>query len=581
MPNTNDQIAGLFSTMADVAEILGQDRFRITAFQRASRVLSDLPEDISEIGPEVPALTKITGIGKGTAERIAEFLTTGKIKDHDELVSNVPPGLLALLDIQGLGPKTVALLWKQADIDSLDALRGKLQSDELAELPGLGKKKLENIRKSIAFAEASGGRVRIGQAMPLALWLLEQLSKVEYVRETAYAGSLRRGKETIGDIDLLVAVDQKHPEAAKAVSDRLVALEPVAQVLTQGDTKTSVRTKDHLQVDLRVVGVDSFGAALMYFTGSKQHNVVLRQRAIDRGLRLNEYGLYDGEKAIAGKTEQELYTALGLTWIPPELREDRGEVRLAEKGKLPDLIELRDIKAELHAHTTASDGKWSIRDLALTAAESGFHTIAITDHSQSQPIANGLSPERLEKHIKDVRKTALELKDTITVLAGSEVDILADGKLDYPDSLLRELDVVIASPHNALTQDSAKATQRLLRAIENRYVTIIGHPTGRLIGRREGLSPDMKQVIGAATARGVALEINANHWRLDLRDTHARAAIDAGVMLSINTDAHGPGDLGQLYYGVLTARRAGATKKHVVNCMSRGALAKWIVSTKR
>ena len=337
-----------------------------------------------------------------------------------------------------------------------------------------------------------------------------------------------------------------------------------------------------MQVDLRVVPEESYGAALMYFTGSKEHNVRLRERAISMGMKLNEWGLtkQDSEKVVAGKSEEDVYKALKLPWIPPELREERGEIALAEKDELPNLVELKDIKAELHTHTTASDGTWTIEQLATAAAERGFHTVAITDHSKGQVQANGLSNERLEKHIKAIRKVADKLKDKITVLAGSEVDILADGNLDYPDSLLKELDVVVASPHAALSQDPDKCTKRLLKAIDNPYVTVMGHPTGRLIGRREGLSPDMGALFKAAAQRGIAMEINANHWRLDLRDTHARAAIAAGVKLSINTDAHGQADLDQLQFGILTARRAGATKNDIINCMSKTAIVKWLKSTR-
>jgi DNA polymerase (family X) len=361
-----------------------------------------------------------------------------------------------------------------------------------------------------------------------------------------------------------------------------VKLPPVSEVLGHGPTKSSVRVSDGrrgLQVDLRIVPPESYGAALLYFTGSKEHNIELRERAIKRAMKLNEYGLFrvsDGEKMVAGRTEEEVYAALGLDWIPPELREARNEIHLAEKHELPKLIELGDIKTELHAHTVASDGLWTIRELVETALSRGFHSLAVTDHSKSQVIANGLSEDRLEQHIADVRAVAKEFQGRIAVYTGAEVDILADGSLDYPNSLLKELDVVVASPHAALSQDSAKATHRLLKAIEHPYVAILGHPTGRLILRREGLSPDMRQLFAAAAERGVAMELNANSYRLDLRDVHCRAAIEAGVKLAINTDAHGPADLDQLAYGVLTARRGGVTKEDVINCWSRDELAKWI-----
>ncbi len=577
MSRTNDQIAAVFEQIADVLQILGTDRFRINAFARAGRALADLTDDVADIGPDLEQLTKIDGIGKGMAKRVAEWLTTGELEEHEELMSQIPAGLLELLEVGGLGPKTIGLLWKDAGVESLGDLKLKLEGDQLAALPGLGKKKLDNLRKSIAFAESSGGRVVLGRALPLALRFVESLDKLKTVKQATYAGSLRRGRDTIGDLDIIVAAE---PDDAAAISDAFVGLEPVTEVLVKGVTKTSVRTQDKVQADLRIVAPGQFGAALMYFTGSKEHNIVMRQRAIEQSMRLNEYGLFRDGETVAAETEQNVFAALGLPWIPPELREDRGEFAQAETAALPDLIELRDIRAELHAHTTASDGRWSIEELAEAAARRGFHTVAVTDHSQSEAQANGLTPQRLERHIEAVHAVRDRMKDSIHILVGSEVDILADGKLDYPDSLLAELDLVVASPHSALTAEPAKATGRLIKAIENPYVTIIGHPTGRLIGRREGLSPDMKQVISAAAARGISLEINANHNRLDLRDTHARAAIEAGVKLSINTDAHGPGNLDELIYGVVTARRAGAGAGDVVNCMSQSELLKWIRSTR-
>lgn len=576
MAGTNGQLADIFQQMADVMEIIGVDRFRINAYARVARSLENLTTDVADTGGDLKLLQKIDGVGKGAAERISEYLSTGKVADHEDLLSQIPDGLIDLLNIPGLGPKKVSLLWKDAEINNLADLKEKLKGDQLAALPGMGKKTLENLRKSIAFNEAAGERVRIGVARPLAQWFVDKLSRTKGVKDVTYAGSLRRGRETIGDIDLLVAADK---DDAKSISEAFIKLGPIDDVLASGATKTSIRTnKDcgSLQVDLRIVPPGSYGAALMYFTGSKEHNVRLRERAIKQKMSLNEYNLSKGDEAVAAATEQDIYKALGLDWIAPELREDRGEIALAENNNLPKLIELRDIKAELHAHTTASDGKWSITQLAQAAADRGFHTVAITDHSKSQAQANGLNADRLEKHIEDIRAVAETLKDTITVLAGSEVDILSDGKLDYPNDLLAELDVVVASPHAALSQEPKKATARLLKAIENPHVTVLGHPTGRLVGRREGLSPDMGALIAAAAARGLAMEINANSYRLDLRDNHARAAIEAGVKLSINTDAHSEGDLDQLIYGVLTARRAGATKDDVINCMSPAALHKWI-----
>jgi DNA polymerase (family 10) len=579
MPSSNASIARIFQEMADLLEITGGNRFKVNAFAKAARVVGELPRDVASIDRQM--LPKLEGIGSGTADRIAEFLDTGQIADHQALIAEVPEGLLAVMGVPGVGPKSAAVLWKQGGVESIEQLKEKLGDGSLEAIKGFGKKKLANIEKSLKFAEASGHRTRLGDANRVASAIAQVLREIDGVQRVEVAGSLRRGRETIGDLDLLVLAA---PKLAEAVFQRFTSLDLVDEVLVRGDTKCSVRTvpgAGGMQVDVRLIDPSGFGAAWMYFTGSKDHNVRMRERAIEQGLSLNEYALTKDGKAVAGATEQEVFEKLGLAWVPPELREDRGELKLAEAGRLPDLIDLKDIKAELHTHTTASDGRWSIRDLALAAADRGFHTVAITDHSKGQVQANGLNEDRLVKHIEAIRNVAAELKETIRVLAGSEVDILSDGRLDYPDALLAELDVVVASPHASLAQEPSKATARLLKAIENPYVTIMGHPTGRLVGRREGLSPDMDELCKAAADRGIAMEINANQWRLDLRDTHARLAVEEhGCKIAINTDAHGEGDLDQLMYGVLTARRAGLTKNDVVNCMSQAQLKKWIDSTR-
>ncbi|MEM9416151.1 MAG: DNA polymerase/3'-5' exonuclease PolX [Planctomycetota bacterium] len=598
MPSTNATLAAIFQQMADVNQIVDGNRFKTNAYQKAARVMKELTKDVSSVPPA--ELTSIEGVGKGLAEKIAEFVETGKIDEHRQMLADIPAGLLDLLEIPGLGPKGIAQLWREAGVESVADLEAGIADGALAELKGMGKKKLENLSKGIAFLAKQGGRTHLGRALPLAQAVVEALSGLEGVEKIEYAGSLRRGKETIGDIDVLVAA---HEAKTPTIMDAFVGMDIVDEVLGHGDTKSSVRTSDDtgaIQIDLRVVEPKHYGAALMYFTGSKEHNVKLRERALSMGYTLNEYALSvkDVDKVkhggshprafaegdhVATETEEAIYEALDLAWIAPELREDRGEIALADprnKSKLPELIELKDVRADLHTHTTASDGVWSIEENARAFAERGFHTVAITDHSKSQYQANGLDNDRLVQHIEAVRKVAKTLEGTITVLAGSEVDILADGTMDYPDELLAELDLVVASPHAALSQEPKKATARLLKAIDNPYVTIMGHPTGRLVLKREGLSPDIDALVKAAAERGVAMEINANHWRLDLRDTHARAAIAAGCKLAINTDAHGQGDTHQLPYGVLTARRAGATKQDVVNCMTAAQLKKWIASTR-
>lgn len=581
MASNNAQLALIFQQMADVNQVVAGNRFKTIALQKGARVLKDFVKDVADVPPQ--DLLQVDGIGKGIAQKIEEFLKAGSVAEHQEMIASVPAGVLQMLDIPGLGPKGVAQLWNDGGVESIEELKTKIADGSLESLKGFGKKKLEKLEQSIAFAEKAGERTHLGYALPLALAMIEELENLKGVEKIQYAGSLRRGKETIGDIDLLVAAKK---ERASAIMETFVNLSMVEEVLGHGETKSSIRCNDkhrNIQVDLRIVEPKHYGAALMYFTGSKEHNVKVRERAQSMGFTLNEYALADKDdktQQIETKTEEAIYKKLGLAWVPPELREDRGEVSLAEQGDLPKLIELSDIKADLHTHTTASDGKWSIEQNALAMAERGHHTVAITDHSKGQVQANGLSNERLVKHIEAVRSVAKKLKGKINVLAGSEVDILTDGKLDYPDELLAELDVVVASPHAALSQEPKKATARLLKAIENPYVTMIGHPTGRLVLRREGLSPDMEALVKAAKDRGIALEINANHWRLDLRDTHARLALEHGIKLAINTDAHGQGDLSQLPYGVLTARRAGATKADVINCMTAAGLNSWLQSTR-
>ena len=579
--STNLELARLFDRMAAVLDLAGENPFKIGAYQKASRVLETLTQDVATMA-DVKQLTQIPGIGAKLAEKIVEYVHTGKVAEIERAVAGVPPGVIELLGVPGLGPKSVATLWQKGGVTSIEQLKQKLATGELENLPRMGKKMLEKVTKAMEFAQAGATRVRIIDAMPVAEYFLNQMRLVKGVARIDCAGSLRRGRETVADVDLVVGCRNPDQEA-ELIGKAFRSLAGVEEVLAAGPTKSSVRAGRGLQVDLRVVRDDRYGAALLYFSGSKEHNVALRERAIKRKLTLNEYGLWrTGEEAagpglepVAAATEQQIYKALGLQHIPPELREDRGEIAAAEKGALPRLIELSDIQAELHAHTVASDGGWTVPELAAATKSRGFHTVAVTDHSASQAIANGLDAKRLEKHMEAVRRYN-ESVEGITILAGAEVDILADGRLDYPDSLLAELDIVVASPHAPLRQDSAAATRRLLKAIENPYVHIIGHPTGRMVLRREGLTPEMDQLIAAAAATGTALEINANPYRLDLRDTHARAAVEAGVMLAIDTDAHGPIDLEMLRYGVLTARRAWVEPRHVINCMSASELHIWL-----
>jgi len=581
--STNKELSKIFEQMAEVLELQGANPFRVNAHAKVSRVLRDLTFDIASIAGDKKKLTEIDGIGDGTAKKIQEFVQTGKVSEHQELLGEIPEGLLAVMNIPGLGPKTVKLLWEQAGVTDIATLKEKLEAGALDDLPRMGAKTIANIKEALQFAATASQRMRLGEAMPIAEQIVERLKAVPGAQQVSYAGSLRRGRETIGDIDILASTT-----SPKKLSEAFRGMPGVKKVQAAGETKSSIRLDNNMQVDLRVIDDDAFGAALMYFTGSKEHNVALRERAIKKGFRLNEYGLFPdddddtppqkrGIKPKAAKTEESIYKALGMTYIPPEMREDRGECDLKS---IPVLITLDDIKAELHAHTTASDGRFTIEELAEEAKKRGFHTIAVTDHSKASAQANGLDEKRLMKHIEAIREAQEKIKG-ITILAGSEVDILADGHLDYDDKTLEQLDIVVASPHTALKQDPKKATERLLKAITHPLVHILGHPTGRIINTREGLHPDIEQLIAAAAEHDTALEINANYLRLDLRDIHVRAAVEAGAKIAINTDAHAPEHFDFLRYGIMTARRGWLTPGSCVNAWPKAKLHTWLKSKRQ
>ncbi len=575
------EIAAIFEEMADIMEILGEDRFRINSFRKSARLLAETTEDIVALG-EAGELTKLPGVGKGTAGRIQELLKTGHLAEHAELRKKVPPGLPGLLEIQGLGPKTVAKLWQEAKITSLDELRSALREgpERLEELEGMGPKKVALLKEAVSFAESVAGRFRLDEAEAVANGLKEAVAKCKGAVRVEVAGSLRRWRETIGDIDLLCQADQNN---AGQIMDAFTSADGVTKLLVSGKTKSSVVFGGRIQADLRVVPKKSFGAALQYFTGSKAHNIALREIAVRKKLRLNEYGLFkeagkDKGKQLAGAEEEGIYKALGLSWVPPELREDRGEVAASAKGSLPDLICLEDIRGDLHMHTTASDGVNSIDEMIQSCRELGYAYMAITDHSKSQIQANGLDEDRLAEHVAAIRAAARKHQD-IVVLAGIEVDVLKDGRLDFPDDVLAKLDFVTASPHSALAQKGEAATARLIRAIENPYVHVIGHPSGRLINQRAGMDIDIVKLAEAAAANDTALEINAHPWRLDLRDVHVRAAVQAGAKLLICTDAHNAGkdgDLSLMRFGVATARRGWASAADVINTYAPSALKNWL-----
>ncbi|MEN0020081.1 MAG: DNA polymerase/3'-5' exonuclease PolX [Planctomycetota bacterium] len=602
--STNERIAKKLDEMAQMLELLGENKFRVNAHAKAARVLRDLSTDVATLVDTPDELTAIDGIGAKTADKIVEFVDSGRIAEHAELASKVPAGLFELLTVPGLGPKTIRAMWQDKGVESRADLQRIIDDGTIADLPRMGEKAVDKIRKGLEFAKQSTGRIPIGVARPVAVAITERMRAVKGVQRADFAGSLRRGKETIGDVDVLVVADD--PEAAH---DAFRTMPEVDEVIAAGETKSSVRLRVPtdpnqwkslkpeagatlvMQADLRTVPAESWGAALMYFTGSKEHNVRLRERAQQRGLTLNEYGLFPddpdaegtpqsrGVKAKASKEEKDVFAALKLAEVPPEMREDRGEVAAADRSdgpsQLPKPMSVSDIKAELHAHTTASDGRLELIELAKHARDRGFHTIAVTDHSKASAIANGLDEDRLRAQAETVAEVNAELDD-IDVLRGSEVDIMADGTLDFDDDVLGELDVVVASPHVALTQDGKDATKRLLKVIENPFVHIVGHPTGRLVGRREGLSPAMDEIIAAAVEHNVALEINAHWLRLDLRDTHVRAVTEAGGLIAIDCDVHHPHDFDNLIFGVLTGRRGWLTKERCVNCWSKTKLRKWL-----
>lgn len=582
----NADLVRAFERIADLLEIDGADGFRINSYRRAARSLKDAGEDAAVLSKD-GRLQELPGVGKGTAQRIQQFLDTGHIDVLDELEAKFPPGLPALLDIPGMGPKKVALVHSELGVKNLNDLKKAIATGAMEKLPGLGETSVQKIADGIAFLEKSGDRTPLGIALPIAEMFVERVRALRGVKQAEVAGSLRRGVETIGDIDIVC-------EAAdgEKIIKQFVAFEGVKRVLASGGTKGSVTVEleagRELQIDLRVVASDSYGAALQYFTGSKEHNVRLRERAISKKWRLNEYGLFDGEKPIAGKREADIYKKLGLPCFPPELREDRGEfdpsisplTKGGPRGVVPELVTVEDIRGDLHMHTVASDGRCTIEEMVAAAKARGYDYIAICDHSKSSAIANGLSIERMKAHIEAIRKVAAKTKG-IAILVGCECDILPDGSMDYPDEILAECDWVVASIHSAQGSTKHDPTERTLAAIANPYVSAIGHPTGRLLNKRAPMELDMAAVVEAAAGNGTILEVNSSWQRLDLKDIHVRMALAAGVTLTINTDAHHTEQLGQMRFGVITARRGGATKKDIVNCLTPAALRKRIQKKRR
>lgn len=569
----NRELAEVFNRVGDLLEIKGEVIYKILAYRKAADSLLNLGRDVNEYWKE-GKLTEIPGVGKAIAEKIDELLSTGRLKFLEKLEAEVPPTLIEVLHVPDVGPKKAAMFWSKAGITNLAELEAAARAGKLRDLPGMGEK---SEAKIIAGIEALGrrtDRIPIGRAWPFAQQLLAYLRAIPGVTRAEAGGSLRRMRSTLGDLDLLAASTDW-----QTVMEAFTGHPEVLQVLGQGDTKASVEFRNGLRAQLWVHPPERFGTALVYGTGSKDHNVRLRERAQKKGLSLSDQSFLraDGSEILCAE-EEEVYRALGMPWIPPELREDRGEVKAALAGKLPDLVEMGDRLAELHAHSTWSDGRLTIREMAAAALQRGLKVLAITDHSVSLGVASGLSVERLRQQREEIRQVQAELGDQLLLLQGSEVEIRADGSLDFPDEVLAELDIVIASLHSSLRQPKAQVTERLLNAIRNPHVDIIGHPTGRMIPDREGADLDMDVVLKAAKEAGVALEINAHPARLDLDDIHSRRAIEMGIPLSINTDAHSAEDMDLLLFGVATARRGWVEKKDVINNWKPEKIRSWLQS---
>ena len=565
----NKTIATVFNETADLMEISGDDSFRIRSYRRAAETLEGFPEQVSNLADDPKKLLEIPGIGKGMVANIQELAQTGKLQLHQDLLQKYHPSMLELFKIQGLGPKTIALIWSAFQVSDLDGVEKLAKEGKLRTLPRMSEKSEQKIVKAIEDYRRISGRFLIDEADRTAARLAEYLKHVKGIDAITPAGSLRRGRETVGDLDVLITgpccVDDKQ---RAALVEEIAHFPGIDQILAKGDNKISFKLHTGLQVDVRTLSPDSYGAGLQYFTGSKNHSVALRQRALKMGFTLNEYGLYrlKDNKWVAGKTEQELYHNLRLDWIPPELRENTGEIEAAEKHELPDLITLQDIRGEVHMHTVATDGKNTIEEMAEAAKLRGYKYIAITDHSKNLAMANGLDDKRALQHIRRI-KAANEQIEGITVMTGIEVDILSDGSLDLSDSVLEQMDVVVASVHSAFSQQREQMTDRLLRAISNKNVAILGHPTGRLQLRREAYQFDFEAVLKTAAEKQVAMELNAHPERLDLNDVHLRMARDRGVKIVINTDAHHTSHFEKIKYGILQARRAWLTAKDVLNTL--------------
>jgi len=573
MPIHNADIAAAFEELADLLEIQGANPFRVRAYRNAARTVGELGRDVAAMLEEGRELPKLPGIGADLAAKIHEIAETGKCSLLERLHQELPPAVTELLKIPGLGPKRVKALYHDLDVQTLEQLHRAARDGRIRELPGFGEKIEQRILQSVEAHTAQSRRFKLAVAGQYADALIAFLKKVQGVKQVVAAGSFRRMRETVGDLDILVTA-----QAGSPVMARFTGYDEVKEVLSAGTTRASVVLRSGLQVDLRVEGEESYGAALHYFTGSKAHNIAIRRLAQERGLKINEYGVFQGDRRIAGETEESVFRSVDLPFIPPELREDRGEIEAARAGRLPLLVELADLRGDLHAHTKATDGNASIEEMALAAKARGLEYLAITEHSRRLTVAHGLSAQQLSRQIEDIDQLNIELRG-ITLLKGIEVDILEDGSLDLPDSVLARLDLVIGAVHSKFHLPRNKQTERILRAMDHPHFTILAHPSGRLIEKREPYDVDMQRIIRKARERGCYLELNAHPERLDLLDTQCKMAREAGVLVAIDSDAHSTLDFDNLRFGVGQARRGWLERRDVLNTRSLKDLKSLLKST--
>jgi len=558
----NQEIAEIFNKIADILEIKEENIFRIRAYRRASQNIGSLTKDVEDIIKE-EKLEDIPGIGKDLAKKIDEYVKTGKMKFYEDLKKEIPKGMLAFMDIPGVGPKTAKVIYEDLKIKNIEDLIVKAKAGKIKKVFGIKDKTIENILRGIDFLKKSEGRTPLYIAMKISNEIINELKKLKEISQIEAAGSLRRRKETVRDIDIVSASTKP-----KGIMDKFVSLPQVKEILAHGQTKSSIITKEEIQVDLRVVEPECYGAALAYLTGSKEHNVKLREMAVKKHLKINEYGVFKvkADRKIAGKDEEGIYKSLGLSYVPPEIRENRGEIELAIKDSLPKLVELKDMKGDLHLHSEASDGNLSVPEIAELAKAKGYEYIVVTDHSKTLVIAGGLKEKELVLQMEKIDALNKRIKG-FRVLKGAEVDILADGTLDYNDGILKELDFVIAAIHAGFKQSREQLTKKIISAMENKYVNMIAHPTGRLMGVRDSYDIDIAKVLKAARDTNTAVEINAYPDRLDLNDINCKLAKETGVMIGIGTDSHSKEHMDNMIFGINVARRGWLEKKDVLNTL--------------